>query len=461
MELHSYVNTLKPYWKLIVVAPVIAAVLALAATYLFTKYTARTTVQVFALDADPRVTNLRLENGQAAPPVDSTNASQIVTESAIQQITSRSNATKVVQELHLDQPRQIHNPIDWLKSVGRKTKRVLWDLARYGAYRTKPPFDAAVDAVQGSLSAAQIKNTYTVQVTASASSPAVARDIANTAVQKYIEDARQQRGAYLASRTRFLEVQTLLDWKRVNDIRAQLTTYRQNQSFISAPDQISQQVSSVAQIEAQIRQVQASLSTTRAQLAPIASQLAQLSPDITTTTSGPGGPSTVTSPNPIFQDLQSTKLSLERQVASLQAQGSTLQAALTAKNNGASDLVSRDSQVAALQTELALVQSSLTVHQAQLDSAREAQNQPADQFQVVEPAIAPLYPASPLKYLWVGAAVVLSVALAVMLAFVLDYYNLGLRGPQHAADLLGAPTLAVVSGARRPEGVFIPREASQ
>ena len=465
MELHSYVATLRPYWKMIVMAAFVAGLLALAATYVFTKYSATTTFVVLPQEADPRTFSLATEDDQLTTPLDSRNTAGVVTRDAIEEIVGRPNAVKVVRELSLDQKQPIGNPIQWVKFVGRKTKSVAFDLVRYGTYRQKPRFEAAVDAVQSSLSGRQVEETYVVKVTATATTSTVARDIANASVNAYISDAQDERSLRLQERRAHLEVESSAAAAKVTDIRQRLTALRE-QTIMASPEQISEELSSVAQIEQSLMDTEVALRDAETRLASVESQLLQTPRTISATTSSalPAVPDTrIVTPNLVYQELESTRLSIQREISSLQVRQNTLVTALEQRGPGGESLATRDSQIEALEVELALATSLQATRQAELETARIVEQRPATQFRIVEEADAPLYPIGPMKYLWTGAAVVIALALSVMLAFVLDYYNLNIRSPQQAADIFGAPALAVVGngkGSNLSAGVYLPNRHS-
>ena len=466
MELHSYVATLKPYWKAIIIAPIVAGLLALAATYVFTKYSATTTFVVLPQEADPRTFSLAGEDDQTTAPLDSRNTAQVVTRDTIEQIVGRPNAVMVVEELGLDQKQPITNPIQWFKSVGRKTKNVVLDFVRYGTYRQKPRFEAAVDAVHGSLTGKQVEDTYVVKITAIASTSTVARDIANTSVQTYIQSAQDQRALRLKERREHLEVGLYIAAVQAKDVRQQLTALRE-QTILPSPAQISGEISSVAEIEQSLVETEAALSSARTRLASVESQLLQTPRTISATTrsDSPDVPNTqIVTPNLVYQQLESTRLSIQREISSLQVRQNELRNALEKRGPGGESLVTRDSLIEALELELALASSLQATRQAETDTARMVEQRSAQQLRIIEEADAPLYPVGPMKYLWTGAAVALALALTVMLAFVLDYYNLNIRSPQQAADIFGAPALAVVGtgrGANLSVGVYLPNRHAE
>lgn len=331
MELRRYLSILGAYrWPLILI-PVIAALIALGATYVISqRYVGTAVVQLIPEEIEPRTISLRNQDGGSDVALGLKDPTELLSQSIIESLSSHEVAARVTSDLKLG---DLPPPQGWdaFKSQARQLLDDAWALLRYGYVAHKPREEATIDRVGQSLEAQLVRGSYYMEIYATWRDPQTASTMANSAVQAILQHARQVASASAAEQRQFLEAQRLEAKKQVDSARAALLDYSSNNTIVSGVS-VGSALVALDQARAALRQNELALIDARQRLALARQQGESLPPDVVTQlTSEQPGPSSsttsqTTSPNPVYQSLQDRVATLAQDVAALETrQGSTFQ----------------------------------------------------------------------------------------------------------------------------------------
>ena len=173
MDVNNPLPVIARHTRLIVLITLLAAGLAYAGSYVFSpSYSATTKVLVRAREA--RFLTSSGQDLSRQPGVIDSSLAKSLGQTNAGLVTSRDVAERVVRDLGLDRPRpQDTSFIGSLRSGMKKIYSVARAMVAHGFYAEPgSPFEAAVLDVQSSLQATPIKDSYLIEIKASADEPA-------------------------------------------------------------------------------------------------------------------------------------------------------------------------------------------------------------------------------------------------------------------------------------------------
>jgi uncharacterized protein involved in exopolysaccharide biosynthesis len=242
----------------------LSMLLALAATYaLPPTYTAsaRVTLQPNA----SRFFTVRVGDGGV---LSSTEPVKTVTETYSQLLRSRPLAERVVDELHLDRPRQL----SFLRRVRGEVRRALnvaVAIVKYGEYHERAPHDAAVAGIQQSLDPRRFKESYVLEIRARADSPEFAALIANTA-SRLSESVLNELAAREARKRKEASTQLVTEiGKDLVAANEELEAFRKANSSSGADALNTRIIGRLAEVEGELQRVSAALADQQLRLAGV------------------------------------------------------------------------------------------------------------------------------------------------------------------------------------------------
>ena len=405
MELKEYFGILGRYWRFIAIAVGFTVLSVFAVSYLFDDYTATATVQVLPGQSEAASITRRTSNNQdlafAGP-----DPREVLLNNASETLKSRPVAEGVVTFTELDTREKSNSPLARGRRALAKTKEVGWSLMKYAAYRSKPKHEANVDAVQGSLSGTVVRNSFVLKISSTTSDPLLSRDIANAAVNvlqlQLQEQARESAQARVDTGRSSLDV-----------ARADLKEARAQVRSILTPAEPAPDAGLAPTDALALRSIDSRLAESQAELDTVTDQLASLS----------------TASN-LYAQLQPEKLSLERQIASLQAERLSI-----TNDNGLTETL----------TNASIAGDTYLRRASQLEQAEDDLIGAMAPLRILAYAEPPLYPTGVIRLYWVLGALAMSLSAAVAIAFALDYFDTSVRSARQVESLLGVPALATVS----------------
>lgn len=424
MELRHYLSIAGRYRWYLICIPLIAALVALGATYVVSpRYVGTAVVQLIPEEVEPRAVSLRNQEGASTVAIGLRDPTELLSQGVIESAASAEVARYVAEQVKLgDQPA----PTGWnaLKAQVRQLIDDAWALVRFGYVARKPADQALIDRVGDSIDAELIRGSYYMQISGKWRDPDTAAKLANAAVDGVIKHARDIAHASAAEQRAFLEAQRQDARRDVDAARAAMLQYSSSSSVV-AGSSLRSALNNLEVARATVRQNELELADANKRLDVARQQLQTLEPSVTVTSSVEGSAAPASStvarsvlPNLAYQTLQDRVAGLGQDVAGLQTRRDQGENEITAQldlsltdarqrlataqqqldQGGLSDLVydqvkaqalSLEQEVAALesQREQAIAsqkaqnESALAEAQRRLD---EAQNQLANTSSTVE-----------------------------------------------------------------------------
>lgn len=452
---------IRGYWRVPVTA-LLAGALAFMGSYaLSPQYASSTRLLVRARDTTFLTTTGQSLSNQPGV-VDSSLATALAdTQSAL--LDSRTVASMVVDQLHLDRPKPVahsglgavayglHNAITKIKAF-----------AVHGMYRVPNAHDAAVDQVFASLDAKQLTTSYVVELTASAANAALAQSIANAAASALVTVSQQRFRDEAAAYRDYLKGQLATATGQQTAAAKAVSDYDQAHGIIpgSSADILSQ--STADSLRQQLTSADASLRGAQAALASLETSLKTVqSTDSSTTNVTTGRSSTSidqTGPSSSYESLVESTKQAAANVAAMQAQRDSIAAALSPSSAASQSIT--DPTLAALNQTLTNANSEVTTLSSQYQTAVVNAGTNTVDVTRVDQADLPTYPFRPVRTLYL----ILGAFFGGLVGFFVSYFKSGRRRPV-VVDLEEAGTALVPRRARSflpplPEGMPTPQTIS-
>jgi uncharacterized protein involved in exopolysaccharide biosynthesis len=161
-------------------------------------------------------------------------------------------------------------------------------------------------------------------------------------------------------------------------------------------------------------------------------------------------PSDITSPDPIFQEIQRQMLQIQTELSGLEVRAAELEQQFRAADADLRSLEARGFRHKSLTRDLATNEERLHTYQQRLEDARvldELERQKMTSVTIIEPAAVPSLPVNAPRpfILYAAIAVVLGLGCGLGLAFLLDFLNQSITTPLEAERRTGLQVLAAVN----------------
>lgn len=444
MDMSPGIRILAKYWRLIVIAGLLAAVVAYGSSYLLTpSYSATGRVLVRA-----RETRFLTSTGQdlkTQPGALDSNLVKSLTQTNSSLIKGRSVAEEIVRELQLDRARKVDDSIlGRIRSFVKQVRNVVTAFVRYGFYQEPAsPFDAAVSDVIENLQVNPIKDSYLIEVKASADDPRLAAAIADAAARALVEVSEQRFAQDAATHRDFLKGQVDGARAEVSRLQTAIRSYKEKQGIVDVTEELKLNAGSNESLRTELRSAEAELAAARAEYDVLDERLrSQSATEASTSTIQTGRSSTTTSstsPNRVYQELLVKRAEVEAQVASLDAKTSTLRKDLQARANV---LPEQEATLREFERELAAADETFKYVKANYDMAALNSEEGAVEVSLTDHASVPLYPERPVRYLFA----LLGLVLGLLGGLSLGYYVDRRRGPSVPPGESVIPSTPLVPG---------------
>lgn len=426
MDMTNSLSLITRHLRLIAIVCIAAAVIAYAGSYLFSpSYSATTKVLVRAREA--RFLTSSGQDLSRQPGIIDSSLAKSLGQTNAGLVKGRDVAERVVKDLGLDQPKpQDSSVLGSIRSAFKKAYNVAKALIAHGFY-TEPStqVEAAIIDVQNSLDATPLKDSYLLEIKASADSPELAAAIADGAAVA-LESVNKERFEKDANTYRdFLKQQVDRAKADVDAADKAIQDYKQANGITTVSEQLKLSASSQETLRQSLRQAEADLDAALAKQLSLERSLANVSSTEESTTTVQSGRSstttTATAPNKLYQDLQRDLSDVKSQVASLKARVSTLQAQLSSSNaSGSGVLPAQEAKLNELELSRSTRQSAYTVIRSSYDEAILNSAQGADEVSQVDHATVPLYPDRPVRWMFALLGLVLGATFGIVLAAWVD-----------------------------------------
>jgi uncharacterized protein involved in exopolysaccharide biosynthesis len=348
---------------------------------------------------------------------------------------------QVVLDLKLDVPTpKIRSPIwyirlyeevkDWVSDYGSDA----WSLLKYGRVIRADPVDEAIADVRRGLKILN-EDSYVFTLTARYKDPDAAAAIANH-IAKLLADLLRQDDRTTADQDhRHLRELLTAKFDETTALEKQIRDLFLTNQVGSVDAAIKQGTSAYSKLELTRADVRAELSRQEARLAVLANKVRQYAPTAQTAAFG-------ASDDPLQSRLagrlttnEYATLSLERETTEVNVNG--LRSRIASYDQKAVQMQQELAKLTGVQAEYGLLtqrlQASKRDYAALRDALAESTIRAGDsqsELRVTSAATAIYAPVSPIKFYHVGLALIVAAMLACGLAFVLDYFEIGLFLPR-------------------------------
>ena len=513
MEMRYLRRLLIFHWRFIAGVSLAAALAGWLLTYgvVAEEYEASTTILIRPQE---EVTFASSENKAMMDyPVSFNIPAESMSETYAEIMTSEAVAIRVVDLLELDRlvsepdprwyMRIYHRVRDWAK----RTLIYVLDLARYGRVQAKDPYWKAVEAVLDGLEAKPIGDTYLFSLTAIWPEPRFAAVIADTAANAFVDYTREARQSEDGTSAAFLSQRLADVGQEVEAMRRELDVFYQENGAPWLNKQLELKLAALSEFAnadedalKRLLEVQAELeifedqldgqnqeihsSTTLARnpvVVHLQEDLARYEVDLAglRQTHMPEHPAVrtlvskieetqnrlesetpqvrwedTTITNPIHSDLTAKLLDRGATEGMLLARRSALRQSMDRYQAEVDRLTLQKSKLEQLTLLLELRENEYRMIAEEHGEARLAAAQEISEIRVLHPAIAPVYPARPIKIYYAGTGLAMGFLLALSFLILREYMEPLLISEEDAERALGAPVLATVPGIKLRSGTI-------
>jgi len=396
-------SALRAQYKLIAIVAIAAMVLAYAGSYLFSpSYSSTTKILVRAREA--RFLTSTGQDLSNQPGVIDSSLAKALSQTNSGLVKSREVAERVVTELGLDKPRPSSASIfDAIYSALKQAINVARALIAHGFYaEPSSRFEGAVADTQARLEATPIKDSYLIEVKASAGDAGLAAAMADAAASALLD----------VSRTRFQQdARTYRDFlkERVDTARAEVDAadqiirkYKQDQGITNVTESLRLSAGSQEVARESLRQTGVDLEAAQARRASLVARLRTISQTSETTTTIQTGRSATTttsvSPNPVYLEVSKQLAETDADIAALEARQQALATALA--NTVTSALPAQEAKLRELELSLTTRTETFRALSSSYQQAIVSVAQGAVEVSKVDTASVPLYPDRPVRWLF-------------------------------------------------------------
>jgi uncharacterized protein involved in exopolysaccharide biosynthesis len=428
----SAAQIIRGHWKLIVLTAVLAAVLAYGVSYLFAP-TYGATSRVLVRARETRFLTATGQDLKSQPGVVDSTLAKSLTQTNSGLVKGRAVAEEVVRVLKLDQERPVDDSFFGVIRNAMKTARN-WAVAlvKYGFYREQSSaYEAAVADVQENLVATPIKDSYLIEIKATADRPELAAAIADAAAHALVRVSQERFRTDSAAYTQFLKGQVDEAQTAVNKAQQDIQTYKEQQKIVDVTEELKLSAGTQETIREMLRTTIVDLDSARAELQAITQSISRVSSTETSTSTVNTGRSstttTSTSPNRVYQDLLARRSVVESKIASLEARESALGHDLEGRSNL---LPQQEARLKELERQLTAATDTFRAVRSSYDAASLNTAQGAEEVSVADTAAVPLYPEKPLRYLFAIVGFVCGAAAGIGLTQLLARRRSALPEPE-------------------------------
>ena len=435
MELFELLTILSRYKWPIVVLCLSAVINAVALTYVVTEKYESTALVLVRPQEDINITGRGKEKEALSFPLSTLVPFGAIARTYGEVIRSEAVATKVVEELGLDQEQVSKN---WFRRWKDKIKGYLkdaWTYLKYGRLEASDPFNDAVELVKQSLKVTPTKDTYVFEIAATFKDPDVASAIVNSAASVFVEYNRNIYDAERGSTREFLEQQlteseATLDLER-NDIQA----FKERNGIVSLGRELRNKIDQLAEFENKQQLAEQDIAAASAEIKFLNDQVG----------SGKSrGPEPRIISAAVRQELMSDLLRAEARLKNRRASKLKLDGVVENRRLELKTLPEKQRRLADLELDVHIAEDTHQFIKKAYDEARLQEADKADEIRVISSGKASLYPLSPIKVYYAGAALALALVIGMALALLLEYLNITIRTVDHAEKVLGLPALATL-----------------
>ncbi|MEO8633434.1 MAG: hypothetical protein ABI466_08730, partial [Chloroflexota bacterium] len=357
-------------------------------------------------------------------------------------------AAMLVSELSLETPQALTG-LDAVQQAVWARGADLWALVRHG-FIQPDGHSAAVERVSRSLDA--VRDGRFVKITASASSAQLAAQLANAAGRAVTTLSGGVTRAAAEAQIRYLETQTDEARRQADAARQKVLDYATRSDAIQSASVLAA-AAERDQARTAARQNEIALVDARERLAEVEAEL-WVTPQLQTVTTSTGTARTSTvSLSPVFVALRDRVSAARQDVAALEARAAKLEADTQARESNFRTLLIHDSALSAMNQDLALANEGYSRVARDLALARAEIARAVPEIREIDRAVAPVYPAFPVRVQFALIAALAVLLFAMIVLFAGYSTDTVLRSPAEAEAALADLRLLAVLPRRSGGGL--------
>lgn len=389
------------YWRVTAVA-VLAGLLAFSGSFLLTPaYEASTRLLIRGRD-----TTFLTATGEGLsrqPGVVDANMAKALGQTQSALLSTRTVAEMVVGELRLDEPRPAkQGPVAKARSLFAGSYKRARAYLTHGFYAEPNRHEQAVAGVYGGLSAAPLKDSYVIELRATADDPKLAKAIADAAADALVDVSKTRFQEEAATYRDFLAAQVARAAADEATATEAMRKYKDTNGISDVSLEIQLSETAAQQLRDQLEETQVELSGARAEAENLGLTLASATPTDSTTTKIQTGRSETeilsSGASANYGGLLADKQRLDARIAGLQARGSAIEKALAP--GVSTGLTAQEAELGRLELQRSIASDTYrdlsTRHQEAVVSAERG----TVELTRLDEASAPTYPVSPVRYLY-------------------------------------------------------------
>jgi uncharacterized protein involved in exopolysaccharide biosynthesis len=407
---------LQKYWRIILAHRAMIVILSLSSltvsillTYVLPeKYRATSVVLVRPQE------KLKLAQNTAAKEILDYPVSQLApidapSKTYIAVIQSRAVVEKIVMALHLHMKPRVPSH-DYYKELWLQFKDQVKDLlewtesiVKYGRVEDEDPLAKAIKTVTKNLSLKATKDTYVFEITHEAGDPQEAADVANMAAEIFTEYMASANRQDSSSVREFLESRLRNSERELMETRQALSEFKEGHGTFSLSEEYSAKLKIIGDLETDLGKTDSKLA---------------------------GLVEIYTDSHPKVRSLLAEKERLTRSLSQLKK-----------------DLEvhpDKEKQLEKLKLRLKVVEENYELVNKSYEEARIEEAKRLSEIRIISPAVAPIYPAKPIKYYYAGGGLSVALFIGVALAIFLETQRARIRSIEDVAATLQLPVLATI-----------------
>jgi uncharacterized protein involved in exopolysaccharide biosynthesis len=503
MELRQYFRILVIHKNFILLMCLSATLTSILITYIISEKFRATTLVLIQPTENFEMKNTGKELLGFPFPVTYSDPIKTINQTYSDLIESRPIIEKVVRELGLQQEHEDYEPSffkrTWKES--KKEAKLLVDKARlilmYGRIEKSDPLETAVSKLRKGLSASPIKDTYLFEIQCEYTEPRVAAAIANAAARIFVEYNREVSTQKAREVKEFVKERKDISESDLTQLRETLKQFKNQNDIALLNKQTELKLSSLTDFEDSmkkadnsLKEVAASAEKTREQLVreenylkssttvsnnplvqELKSQLSSLeveragllqkfSPshrEVTVvqakideaniklqqeTARMVGDEATVL--NPVHENLRKELMSLESEKNSLTARRGGLLSVVEGYRTDLKSVSGKEQRLLDLELRLRIAENNFAHLSQEYEDMRLNEANKVSEIRIAQEAVPPVYPVRPLKILYAGTSLLVSLLVGVGIAFLMEYANVSIRNAEEAEGALNLPMLSTI-----------------
>lgn len=358
-------------------------------------------------------------------------------------------------------------------------------------------FAMDVRILTGIIGVQSARNSNIVNLTVDWPDPEIARDIANTVAQAYIDESRKLNQEVAATARRFIEEQLIISKQELNKTDEALRKFKEKSGIADLKTEVAEKVRQVAEWESQYNTTNASLRNAQARLAEVRAQISREDPSFISAATisenpvvahdklklaelqvkraslteefGPKHPeivsiddqinqiqasmnkslkqvvsSKVRSTNPLYQKLLTDYASIQADVFGLNAALDALSAKMEQSRLDFSTLPGKEYNLANLERANEVALKTYLILLEKLQNFKVAEASKLGNAQIIESALTPDFPIKPRKMRNIAVGALLGIFLGLLGAFALEYLDDTVKNQEDLETLVRVSTLGIV-----------------